>query len=81
MTILPQAGSSTDLFGQVRWDIRQAAAMPTPVEALRFTLMIAWSAMGQPQALKGEAQYELRRWTEFLSQRDIGVHWKQPHDF
>jgi hypothetical protein len=55
--------------------------MPTPVEALRFTLMIAWSAMGQPQALKGEGQYELRRWTGRLSQRDIGVHWKQPHDF
>jgi hypothetical protein len=44
--------------------------MPTPVEALRFTLTIAWSAMGQPQALKGEAQYELRRldWM-FVSKR------------
>jgi hypothetical protein len=48
--------------------------MPTPVEALRFTLMIAWSAMGQPQASKGEAQHELLCWTERLPQRDIGVH-------
>ena len=31
--------------------------MPTLVEALRFRLMIVWSAMGKAQASRGEAQH------------------------